>query len=318
MANLLCLKCGSLVGLITEAETHDCGCGNTTEFFKVSDVGALQMKERKIFFIIGPTGAGKNYLTEKLKALDFENVPSVTNRPLRKGEIPGEDYINITHEEMDKLKESNNLCEHIKFGFYDYGVSKPILLDKIWNSTKNLILIVEPNGYEQMLIWFDRNSKLLGDLKFGFYSIFLNIDRVTRFFNLLSDIGCGGNYSNAEQGAYQFDILINKERYPEDYEKFSKMLDRFVRNGDDMVELFESKKWVYGASYKSLEDKKMPINQIEIKTRKGIDDFVLGLKFSDYGMDSLLKNLENINDPETLKYILKTVQNKLVVVGTKN
>ena len=318
MANLLCLKCGSLVGLLTDAETHNCGCGNTTEFFKVSDVGALQMKERKIFFIIGPTGAGKNYLTEKLKALDFENVPSVTTRPLRKGEIPGEDYVNISLKEMDDLKESNNLCEYVKFGSAEYGVSKPILLDKIWNSTKNLILIVEPNGYEQMLIWFDRNSKLLGDLKFGFYSIFLNIDRVTRFFNLLSSIGCGGNYSNAEQGAYQFDILINKERHPEDYKRFSKMLDRFVRNGDDMVELFESKKWVYGASYKSLEDKKMPINQIEIKTRKGIDDFVLGLKFSDYGMDSLLKNLENINDPETLKYILKTVQNKLVVAGTKN
>lgn len=41
-----------------------------------------------------------------------------------------------------------------------------------------------------------------------------------------------------------------------------------LSNGDDMVDHFEFKKWVYGASHKLLEDKRTSYNQIEIKTYK--------------------------------------------------
>lgn len=320
MANLLCLKCGSLVNLLTEVETPNCVCGNTTEFFKVSDTGALQMKERKIFFIIGPTGAGKSYLTKKLKDLDFENVPSVTTRPLRKEETE-EDYVNISQEEMEELKGSNNLCEYIKFGFFEYGVSKNILLDKIWNSDKNLILIVEPNGYEQMLIWFSNNHMLLGNLNFKFYSVFLNIDRVTRFFNLLENSGYTGMYHDNSKNLLHMDVVINKETQTEDYLKFSKLLDRMVRNGDNMVELFESKKSRYNALYDlSLKDKKIIINCIEITTRNGIDDFIMDLKLNMKvvnGVQDIIKSIEVISEPETLKYLLNLIQNKLVLKGTE-
>ena len=319
--NLLCLKCGNLVGLINDINTYDCSCGNSTDFFKVSDAGALQTKERKIFFIIGPTGAGKSYLTKKLKALDFENVPSVTTRPLRKEETE-EDYINITIEEMDNLKESNNLCEYIKFGFFEYGVSKNILLDKIWNSDKNLILIVEPNGYEQMLIWFNENVRLINKLNFKFYSVFLNIDRVTRFFNLLENSRFTGMYHDNNKNDLHCDIFINKETQSEDYLKFSKLLDRMVRNGDNMVELFESKKSRYNDLYElALKDKNILINRIEINTRKGIDDFIMDLNHDmndmndTNGTHDIIKGIDNINEPETLKYLLNMIQSKLVSIG---
>lgn len=321
--NLLCLKCGNLVGLINDINTYDCSCGNSTDFFKVSDAGALQTKERKIFFIIGPTGAGKSYLTKKLKALDFENVPSVTTRPLRKEETE-EDYINISQEEMDKLKGCNNLCEYIKFGFFEYGVSKNILLDKIWNSDKNLILIVEPNGYEQMLIWFSNNHILLGNLNFKFYSVFLNIDRVTRFFNLLENSGYTGMHHDNSKNLLHMDVVINKETQTEDYLKFSKLLDRMVRNGDNMVELFESKKSRYNDLYElALKDKKIIINCIEITTRNEIDDFIIDLNLSMNAMNDtngthdIIKGIDNINEPETLKYLLNMIQSKLVSIGTE-
>lgn len=314
--NLLCLKCGSLIGLINKANTYDCGCGNSTDFFKVSDTGALQTKERKIFFIIGPTGAGKSYLTTKLKDLNFENVPSVTTRPLRKEETE-EEYINISQEEMDNLKESNNLCEYIKFGFFEYGVSKNILLDKIWNSDKNLILIVEPNGYEQMLIWFYENNKLLNKLNFKFYSVFLNIDRVTRFFNLLENSRFTGMYHNNNKNDLHCDIFINKETQSEDYLKFSKLLDRMVRNGDNMVELFESKKSRYNELYESALKHKNIINCIEINTREGIDAFIIDLKFNMNNAQVILKDIDGIDDIETLKYLLNVIQNKLVSKGNK-
>lgn len=315
--NLLCLKCGSLVKLINDINTHDCSCGNSTDFFKVSDAGTLQTKERKIFFIIGPTGSGKSYLTTRLKDLNFENVPSVTTRPLRKEETK-EDYINISQEEMDNLKESNNLCEYIKFGFFEYGVSKNILLDKIWNSDKNLILIVEPNGYEQMLIWFNENEMLLNKLNFKFYSIFLNIDRVTRFFNLLENSRFTGMYHDNNKNDLHCDIFINKETQSEDYLKFSKLLDRMVRNGDNMVELFESKKSRYNALYElALKDKNILINCIEINTRKGIDAFIIDLKFNMNSAQDILKDIDGIDDIETLKYLLNVIQNKLVSKGTE-
>lgn len=117
------------------------------------------------------------------------------------------------------------------------------------------------------------------------------------------------------------DVVINKETQTEDYLKFSKLLDRMVRNGDNMVELFESKKSRYNALYDlALKDKKIIINCIEITTRNGIDDFIMDLKLNMKvvnGVQDIIKSIEVISEPETLKYLLNLIQNKLVLKGTE-
>lgn len=183
---------------------------------------------KKLTFIIGPTGSGKNYLYNNLKNYNYLNVPSITNRKKRDGEIEGEDYIFISELEFNELKDTNQLCEYIKFGLNQYGVSKNILKNYIEYKKENLVLIVEPKGLIQMLIWIQNELNFCKNFINEIELIYLDIPRIERFRNILFE----------ESDKNNFDI--NELNIPNKIglEIIEKVLDRLVRNGDSIQDCF--------------------------------------------------------------------------------
>lgn len=71
-----------------------------------------------IIAIIGASGSGKTYLTKYLKnELNVPTVVSYTTRPIRQGEIEGEDHHFIT---KDQLPAKEKMLAYTRFGGYEY------------------------------------------------------------------------------------------------------------------------------------------------------------------------------------------------------
>ena len=71
-----------------------------------------------IIAIVGASGSGKTYLSKFLRnELNIPVIVSSTTRPMREGEIEGEDYFFIKNTEGYKQKD---MLSHISFGGYEY------------------------------------------------------------------------------------------------------------------------------------------------------------------------------------------------------
>lgn len=71
-----------------------------------------------IIAIIGASGSGKTYLTKYLKnELNVPTVVSYTTRPVRQGEIEGEDHYFITKAQLPAKEE---MLAYTRFGGYEY------------------------------------------------------------------------------------------------------------------------------------------------------------------------------------------------------
>ncbi len=263
------------------------------------------MENRKIFFITGATGAGKNHLTKQLKELNFVNVPSITNRSIRPGEVLGEDYIYVSKQEFDEIKDSGIFCEYVKYGDSEYGVSKNVLMDLLQNTDKNLIIIVEPGGLQQMILFFNQNWENFKEFKIELSTILLDIPRVERFFNLAYEVGLQGMYSDMH---LHVDLLLNDHSI---YEKLQKVLDRLVRNGDTITQEYKNMIGKLNDIFKSLENKNIKVKELRITNKKQMDSFILDLKCQYNGIDDILKSLESIEDQETLTIFMKLLTKKM-------
>ena len=318
MSNLLCLNCGSYVGTLNDDPTRDCGCGNKTEFLNVPDSLAMHEKTRKIFFLIGPTGAGKNFVTGKLKDLGFENVPSVTTRGPREGEIPGEDYVYISTEAMERLKDSNLLCEYIKYGSGEYGVSREILLHKLWLGDKNLIIIVEPNGYKQILNWFVSNPRFIVPLNITLSSVFLDIPRSERFLNMLKDTSKINFYYSMRQ-ALENIIMTDRNNLGLDEQKdidlfighLDNILNRLVRNGDNISNEFKLANGDIQELIKQLALENITVSSHILTSKENVNEFILSKKNEKYNLTNLVEDIKKIEDAEILYKLFELVKNKI-------
>lgn len=104
------------------------------------------MKEGKIFFIVGPTAAGKTVIINKV----LQNRPntvraiSYTTREKRPDEINGKDYFFIEKEEFRKLLEHEKFIEYSEVYGHLYGTTdesfKPI------EEGKDVIKIIDYQG----------------------------------------------------------------------------------------------------------------------------------------------------------------------------
>lgn len=88
----------------------------------------------KIFFFSGPSGVGKGTLISMLRERhpDWKFPPSCTTRDPRPGEIDGETYFFISHEEFDKRIEDGEFLEWAEVhGGNRYGTLRAKLVDPI-------------------------------------------------------------------------------------------------------------------------------------------------------------------------------------------
>jgi len=101
-----------------------------------------------IYILVGPSGAGKDYLLEKLIALqpDLYVIPSYTTRKPRvtEGIRP---YQYVTELEFEKAWKAGNILEKVVEHKHLYGTDKHAI-DTALKSGKTAITVVEPRGVE--------------------------------------------------------------------------------------------------------------------------------------------------------------------------
>ena len=210
----ICMSCGkSHIWNPLWNGNGECECGSTLIFTKKdSEV----LKPNKLLLITGGTGSGKNWIVKNLEGL-FKNIPSVTDRKMRVGEVAGVDYKFITTSEFREVEELGLLVESVKFGENFYGVENQELLDKLYNEGTGGILIVEPGGLVQVLLWLSKHNKCLKGLEID--QVYLDISRAVRFNNILGELVASGcEYLEAQELALNR-IIRNGDSIPSDYEK---------------------------------------------------------------------------------------------------
>ena len=191
----------------------ECDCGSTL-IFRKNDSEILT--PNKLLLVTGGTGSGKNWIVKNLEGF-FKNIPSVTDRIMREGEIPGVDYKFITTDGFKEIEEQGLLIESVKFGENFYGVESQELLDKLYNEGTGGILIVEPGGLVQVLLWLSKHNKCLKGLEID--QVFLDISRAVRFNNILGELVASGcEYLEAQELALNR-IIRNGDSIPSDYQR---------------------------------------------------------------------------------------------------
>ncbi len=70
--------------------------------------------EPLLIVISGPSGVGKDSVLNRMKSrgLPFHFVVTATTRPMRAGEVNGQDYIFVSSDEFAHMIESNELLEY--------------------------------------------------------------------------------------------------------------------------------------------------------------------------------------------------------------
>lgn len=105
-------------------------------------------KTGELIIISGTTCAGKGTVIKKLLE-DDNNLSlsiSYTSRPIRKGEINGEDYYFITHEEFENKIKNDDFLEYAKVRYGEYfGTPKKEVVEKL-ESGKDIILEIDVQG----------------------------------------------------------------------------------------------------------------------------------------------------------------------------
>ena len=210
----ICIVCGkSYIWNPLWNDGEKCDCGSTL-IFRKNDSEILT--PNKLLLVTGGTGSGKNWIVKNLEGF-FKNIPSVTDRIMREGEIPGVDYKFITTDGFKEIEEQGLLIELVKFGENFYGVESQELLDKLYNEGTGGILIVEPGGLVQVLLWLSKHNKCLKGLEID--QVFLDISRAVRFNNILGELVASGcEYLEAQELALNR-IIRNGDSIPLDYQR---------------------------------------------------------------------------------------------------
>lgn len=102
---------------------------------------SLQFHRTGILFVISaPSGAGKTTLCTALRQKpDFVYSVSCTTRTPRPGEIDGEDYHFISHDEFAARKASDSFLEHAEVHGHCYGTLKEPVLEQLQRGIDVLI-----------------------------------------------------------------------------------------------------------------------------------------------------------------------------------
>jgi guanylate kinase len=110
------------------------------------------LKRRGLMFVLSsPSGAGKTTLSRRLLEAEpgVSMSVSVTTRPMRPGEIHGQDYYFVNHATFDTQVRNGDLLEHAKVFDNYYGTPRAhvmealdkgqdVLFDIDWQGTRQL------------------------------------------------------------------------------------------------------------------------------------------------------------------------------------
>ena len=115
-----------------------------------------------LVILSGVAGAGKDTVKKEIikRMENVESIPSITDRPMRTGDIPGETYIFVDNVEFKRMIEDNELYEFDIHHNHYYGVPRKILNDKI-KAGKTVIKDVDVNGTENLVRILKKDMKVV-------------------------------------------------------------------------------------------------------------------------------------------------------------
>ena len=116
------------------------------------DSDTIELDRRGLMFIISsPSGAGKSTLSRMLLESEPELTMSVsvTTRPPRPGEVDGEHYHFVSHEEFQQLRENDGLLEWAEvFGNFYGSPREPV--EKALAEGRDVLFDVDWQGAQQI------------------------------------------------------------------------------------------------------------------------------------------------------------------------
>lgn len=98
-----------------------------------------------------PSGAGKTTICRELLQTD-ENMlisVSVTTRPMRPGEVAGQDYQFVDQETFDTMLKQEKFLEHANVFGNSYGTPKKFVFDSL-RSGRDIIFDIDWQGTQQL------------------------------------------------------------------------------------------------------------------------------------------------------------------------
>jgi guanylate kinase len=119
----------------------------TTRFIKFLESAFIQKAERRIFLLVGPSGAGKNTILLNLigQVSNILQMPTATTRMPRKGEVNGLQHYFMKEEQFDLLLKEGEFAEWQIVHGKRYGTLKSVL-EKGLNSDNDYIADIEVLG----------------------------------------------------------------------------------------------------------------------------------------------------------------------------
>ena len=122
------------------------------------------MVEEGIFFVlVGPSGAGKNTLMQRVKERlpDLSQVPTMTTRDKRENEQEGREHRFVSAERFQKAIKQNELIEYQQVHLSDmYGTPRDVVDQAIALGT-DLIADIEFLGAEKLHLAYPRHTVLI-------------------------------------------------------------------------------------------------------------------------------------------------------------
>ena len=181
-----------------------------------------------LVILSGVSGAGKDTIKKEVinRMENVVSIPSITSRPVRPGDVPGETYIFVSDEEFKKMIDENGLYEFDIHHNYYYGVPKKLLDEKV-NNRKIVIKDVDVNGTEHLVEILRKNMKVI--------TIFLRVPREELRRRLLERIDKPSeeeirlrlsrfDYEESKMGNY--DYVIDNINQEETIQKIIKIIEK--------------------------------------------------------------------------------------------
>lgn len=115
-----------------------------------------------LVILSGVSGAGKDTIKRELvkRNNNMVTLPSMTDRDIRPGDIPGETYQFISTEEFERMIRENELYEYNQHHNHYYGTSKKILNQTIQDG-KIIIKDIDVNGTENLVHLLKNDVKVV-------------------------------------------------------------------------------------------------------------------------------------------------------------
>lgn len=104
-----------------------------------------------MFILSSPSGAGKTTIARKLLGEDAEIAASVsvTTRPIRPGEVEGQDYYFVDQAEFDRMVEENAFYEWATVFGNCYGTPKAQIRDRL-KAGGDVLFDIDWQGTQQL------------------------------------------------------------------------------------------------------------------------------------------------------------------------